>query len=167
MEYVVLVDSNDVETGRMEKMEAHLKGLLHRAFSVLIYNSKGELLLQKRAADKYHSGGLWTNTCCSHPHPGEDIIAAAARRLKEEMGIVSVDLKTEISFIYRAELENGLVEHEFDHIVKGRSESDPILNPKEADSFRWISPETLEMEVKQHPELFTFWFKEMIKRNIL
>src|SRR5688572_12077294 len=114
MEQVILVDENDKEIGTLEKIEAHRKGLLHRAFSVLLFNSKGELLLQKRSSKKYHSAGLWTNTCCSHPKPGESVKEAASRRLQEEMGVNS-NPEFAYSFIYKTELENGLIEHEFDH----------------------------------------------------
>jgi isopentenyl-diphosphate delta-isomerase len=167
MDYVVLVDSNDVEVGVMEKMEAHRKGILHRAFSVLIYNSKGELLLQKRAAHKYHSGGLWTNTCCSHPAPGEDLLVAANRRLGEEMGMKGLILTVENSMIYKADLENGLIEHELDYILKGIADVDPVMNPNEAEDFRWMAIADLKSDVNLFPEKYTFWLKEMIRKNIL
>ena len=118
MTKVVLVDETDLETGTMEKMEAHLLGVLHRAFSIFIFNSKGEFLLQQRAQGKYHNGGLWTNTCCSHPNPGEDILKAASRRLSEEMGF-QTSLSPAFTFIYKASFDNGLTEHEFDHVFTG------------------------------------------------
>ena len=135
---VVLVDSNDKAMGTMEKLEAHKKGLLHRAISVFIFNDKKELLLQRRAFDKYHSGGLWTNTCCSHPYPNEKIIDAANRRLEEEMGIIT-SLKKCFDFVYHAKLENDLIEHEYDHVFVGFSNQTPHLNLVEASSFKWLS----------------------------
>ncbi len=167
MDMVVLVDSDNRELGQMEKLEAHQKGLLHRAFSILIYNSKGELLLQKRADHKYHSAGLWTNACCSHPAPGEELTDAASRRLKEELGLVKIPLTLENSFIYRAEFGNGLTEHELDFIFKGNCDDDPVLNKEEASEYRWISRVELENEVGEHPGRFTFWFREMLKRELL
>ena len=133
-EKVILVDKNDNQVGLMPKLEAHEKGVLHRAFSIFIFNSKYELLLQKRASSKYHSGGLWTNTCCSHPREGEDILDAANRRLDEEMGI-KTSLRKVYDFIYKAELDNQLTEHEFDHVFYGVFDNDPILNEDEAEDF--------------------------------
>ena len=127
MEKVILVDKTDHQIGEMEKQEAHIKGLLHRAFSIFIFNSKGEVLLQQRALHKYHSGGLWTNTCCSHPRNGETTIQAANRRLKEEMGM-SCALKEEFSFIYKAKLDNDLYEHELDHVLFGTTDLQPQIN---------------------------------------
>ena len=132
-EKVILVDKNDNQVGLMPKLEAHEKGILHRAFSVFIFNSKYELLLQKRASSKYHSGGLWTNTCCSHPREGEDILDAANRRLDEEMGI-KTSLRKVFDFIYTAELDNNLIENEFDHVFYGVYDTDPILNKEEAEA---------------------------------
>ena len=158
MEQVILVDENDNETGTMEKMEAHRKGVLHRAFSVLIFNSKGEMLIQKRAKTKYHSAGLWTNTCCSHPRPGESIDVAAQRRLKEEMGI---DVSPVLShkFIYKVELENNLSEHELDYVLTGKFDGDPQPNPTEVDDWRFVSLPDLEKEISNKPKGFTHWFK--------
>ena len=164
--HVVLVDENDREVGTMEKMEAHLKGVLHRAFSVIIVNDKGEMLLQQRALDKYHSGGLWTNACCSHPYPGEDIIAAGERRLYEEMGIKS-KLDTIGSFIYQCKFSNGLTEHEFDHVLKGIYNEDPIINPEEVETFKWISLDRLKSTINLNPEQYTFWFLELLKQDFL
>ncbi len=191
----------------MEKLEAHQKGLLHRAFSVCIFNTKGEMLLQKRATHKYHSGGLWTNTCCSHPRPhtcysvtdvlpqnfhslsearaafhklqyessnlqnnavtgvgacpGETVLAGAKRRLKEEMGI-GCDLKEIGHLIYRASFKNGLTEHEYDHILVGLYDKDPVLNPEEAEDFKWIQPEILREDMRNNPEQYTYWFKKLV-----
>ncbi len=161
MEQVILVDEHDRQTGTMEKMEAHRKGLLHRAISVVLINSKGELLLQQRAAGKYHSAGLWTNTCCSHPHPGETTAEAAQRRLKEEMGI---DLLPHFAykFQYKAALDNHLTEHELDHVFTGRFDGRPNVNPAEVENWRFISLSDLHMEVIQNPHAFTVWFRLML-----
>ena len=155
---VILVNSMDEEIGTMEKMEAHQKGLLHRAFSVFVFNSKKELLLQKRAFGKYHSEGLWTNTCCSHPAPNETIVEAANRRLMEEMGM-KCELKSTFSFIYNVELENGLIEHELDHIVIGYSENVPELNTDEASDYTWISLPKIKEDMELFPAKYTSWFK--------
>lgn len=156
-EFLILVDENDTELGQMEKLEAHQKGLLHRAFSILIFNSNQEILLQQRAASKYHSPLLWTNTCCSHPRPKETIDVAAKRRLKEEMNL-EVPLKNVFSFRYRAELDKNLIEHELDHVLFGFSDENPILNPEEAADFRWISLSDLKLEIQQNKSNFTQWF---------
>ena len=158
IEKVILVDENDNQVGLMPKLEAHQKGLLHRAFSVFIFNSKYELLLQKRASSKYHSGGLWTNTCCSHPREGEDILDAAKRRLFEEMGI-ETSLRKVHDFIYKAELDNDLTEHEFDHVLYGIYNEDPIINEDEADDFKWIDMDSLNEDIKTNGNNYTIWFK--------
>ncbi len=162
-ETVILVDAFDNEIGVMEKMEAHQKGLLHRAFSVFIFNSKNELLLQRRALSKYHSAGLWTNTCCSHPRPGEETLAAAKRRLMEEMGIeASLNLKTH--FTYKTIFENDLIEHEFDYVFFGNTESNPIINLEEVDAYKWESVEKIRANMRKNPEEFTTWFKIALEK---
>ena len=155
---VVLVDESDVSVGIAEKQQAHIKGLLHRAFSVFIFNEAGELLLQKRAKNKYHSGGLWTNTCCSHPDLGEDVKVVAERRLQSEMGI-NCELTFLFTELYELPLENGLVEHELDHVFYGNSNELPVLDPEEAMDFKYASFEELSREVLLDPSGFTEWFK--------
>lgn len=157
-EEVILVDALDTPIDTMEKMKAHELGLLHRAFSVFIFNSNGQMLLQQRALDKYHSAGLWTNTCCSHPRPNEETLAAAKRRLKEEMGL-SLDLVYKTSFIYRAEFENSLTEHEFDHIYTGTTDLNPIINPEEVAAFQWLYPSEIKKLIEINGEQYTAWFK--------
>ena len=157
-EKVILVDKNDNQVGLMPKLEAHEKGLLHRAFSIFIFNSRYELLLQKRASSKYHSGGLWTNTCCSHPREGEDTLDAANRRLYEEMGI-KTSLRKVYDFIYKAKLDNQLTEHEFDHVFYGVCDSDPKLNKDEAEDFKWVDMETLNNDIIKNEDNYTVWFK--------
>lgn len=162
-EHVILVNETDHEIGSMEKMEAHQKGLLHRAISVFVFDSENRLLLQQRAAHKYHSAGLWTNTCCSHPAPGETATAAAQRRLQEEMGL-NVPLEFAFTFRYRAPFDNGLVEHELDHVFVGYADQDPILNPEEAADYRWVNLAEAEQEIQSHPEMYTAWFQLIYKR---
>jgi isopentenyl-diphosphate delta-isomerase len=164
-EFVVLVDENDQVIGRMGKLEAHEKGLLHRAFSVLIFNSNNELLLQKRAYSKYHSGGLWTNTTCSHPRVGETVLLAGARRLNEEMGI-TCELKQAFSFIYKAELDQGLTEYELDHVMIGFSDKAPCMNLEEVNAFKWMSLNDLKNDMTHHPQLYTVWFKILINQHL-
>ena len=159
---VQLVDAQDQPAGTMEKIEAHRLGLLHRALSVIIVNSKKELLLQRRAKGKYHSPGLWTNTCCSHPYPDELPLDAANRRLKEEMGMDS-ELEYVFKFLYKVDFENGLIEHELDHVFVGKSDENPKLNPEEAMDFKWVSITSLEKNMNEHPESYTFWFKLIIQ----
>jgi isopentenyl-diphosphate Delta-isomerase len=166
MEEVILVNERDEQTGLMEKMEAHRKGVLHRAFSVLVFNTKGELLLQRRALHKYHSPGLWTNTCCSHPRNGESIIDAAKRRLHEEMGM-SCELKIKGSFIYKTELEGGLTEHEYDYVLTGISNDLPVINQEEVSEFKYMKPEELKIAMDEHPENYTFWIREMNNRKLM
>lgn len=157
-ERVVLVDSDDRPVGELEKMQAHREGLLHRALSVFVFNGNGELLLQRRAHGKYHSGGLWTNTCCSHPRPGEPVGDAAARRLREEMGM-DCNLAPRFAFVYRSELDDGLVEHEFDHVFLGTSEAEPDPNPAEVLEWRYVSPDEIRHELERNPGRFTSWFR--------
>ncbi len=157
-EQVILVDEHDRAQGVMEKMEAHEKALLHRAFSVFIFNSQNELLLHQRAFSKYHSGGLWTNTCCSHPRPTESLEEATKRRLLEEMGM-ECSMEHLFSFIYKAELDQGLTEHEFDHVFIGYSDTLPYPNPEEVADTRYASLEQIRTEMEAYPEQFTEWFK--------
>jgi isopentenyl-diphosphate delta-isomerase len=157
-ELLILVDENDKEIGLMEKMPAHKSGKLHRAFSVFIFNTKGELLLQQRADSKYHSGGLWTNTCCSHPVSGEEIAVTIKKRLKEEMGIECAT-SFQFSFIYKSELANGLTEHELDHVYFGTTDEKPTLNKSEAKDWKYISLQTLKETVRQNPQNFTIWLQ--------
>lgn len=161
-ELVVLVDENDKQTGLMPKMEAHEKGVLHRAVSVFIFNLKGEMLLQKRALDKYHSAGLWSNASCSHPKPGEAPGDAANRRLREEMGI-DCDLHKIFTFVYKADLENNLTEYEYDHVFFGVTDAVPKPNPNEVADWKYMTEESLLAEIKYVPELYTEWFKICIK----
>src|SRR3989338_62279 len=157
-EQLIHVDEHDREVGSGEKLETHQKGILHRAISVFIFNSKGELMLQKRAKTKYHSAGLWSNTCCSHPRPGEDTMAAAHRRLKEEMGLIA-PLSHVGHLLYRTEFPNGLIEHEYDHMFVGESEADPVLNLDEAEDWKWMSPDAIKKDLKAHPECYSYWFR--------
>ena len=166
MEEVILVNEKDEPVGTMEKLEAHDKGLLHRAFSILIYNSKGQLLLQRRAAHKYHSQGLWSNTCCSHPRPGESLLAAGARRLKEEMGIEAA-LSISGSFIYKTELPGNIIENEYDYVLKGVTDVIPVINKDEVADFKYMDVDELKADIEQHRDLYTYWFYEIIKRNFL
>ena len=166
---IILVDENDNEIGTGEKFEVHKLGQLHRAFSIFIFNSKGELLIQKRAGSKYHSGGLWSNTCCSHPKPSESLEITAHRRLKEEMGI-DCDLEEIYKFIYKTKFENGLTEHEYNHVLVGRSDDTPIVNPEEAEDWKWIDVCLLSGDVKSNPDKYTYWFKisldDVLKRML-
>jgi len=158
MEEVILVDESDTPLGTMEKMEAHRHALLHRAFSVFIFNSKGEMLLQQRAPDKYHSAGLWTNACCSHPRPGEDTRDAAIRRLGEELGF-STNLEKVFHFTYRSDFENGLTEFEFDHVFVGTYDADIHPNKAEVSDYCHWSPELIQENLRLQPERFTSWFR--------
>jgi len=158
---VVLVDLHDNPLGNQEKLSAHRQGRLHRAFSVLLRNCHGQLLLQRRAPGKYHSGGLWSNTCCSHPRPGEDLLEAGRRRLGEEMGL-DVALERAFSFIYRTEFADGLVEYEFDHVLIGQHDGDPDPDPAEAMDWRWESPAVVEQQLHDAPDRFTAWFAPVL-----
>ncbi len=157
-EQVILVNESDEQIGLMPKLEAHKKAVLHRAFSVFIFNERNELMLQQRALDKYHSPGLWTNTCCSHQRNGESNIEAGKRRLQEEMGFVT-DLKETISFIYKAPFDNGLTEHEYDHVLIGYYDSEPEINEDEVASWKWMSIEAVKEDIEAQPEMYTAWFK--------
>lgn len=161
-EKVILVNENDEQLGLMGKMEAHQKALLHRAFSVFVFNKKGELMLQQRALDKYHSPGLWTNTCCSHQRSGESNLQAGKRRLQEEMGF-ECGLKELFSFVYKAPFDNGLTEHELDHVMVGHYDQDPVINPAEVASFKWMPMEDVKRDILEKPELYTEWFKIIFK----
>ena len=158
MEKVILVDKTDHQIGEMEKQEAHIKGLLHRAFSIFIFNSKGEVLLQQRAFHKYHSGGLWTNTCCSHQREGEGNVEAGKRRLEEEMGFTT-DLTELFHFIYQAPFENGLTEHELDHVMLGYYQGSPKINKLEVADWKWMNIQNISESIKINPQEYTVWFK--------
>ncbi len=160
---VILVDTKDCVIGEMEKLEAHQKGVLHRAYSVFLFNNNNELLLQKRASTKYHSAELWSNTCCSHPAPGEHLTTSAQNRLLHEMGITA-SLQSLFSFIYKAEFNNGLIEHELDHVLIGKFNANPLPNPEEASDWKYASLKEISYHINTHPEQYTFWFKEIYKR---
>lgn len=163
---VILVDEQDREMGTEEKLKVHQRGAqLHRAFSIFIFNSKGELMLQQRALHKYHSGGLWTNTCCSHQRPGEATLEAAHRRLQEEMGF-DTELREIFSFVYQVELDQGLTEHEFDHVLIGYYENEPEINAGEVEAWHWIAMDDLLSDIKNHPENYTEWFKIILKESL-
>ena len=162
-EQVILVNEYDEQIGLMPKMEAHEKAVLHRAFSVFVFNTKNELMLQQRAAHKYHSPLLWTNTCCSHQRDGESNIEAGTRRLKEEMGFTT-DLKETTSFIYKAPFDNGLTEHELDHIMLGYYENEPIINKQEVEDWKWMPLEDVKHDINVHPEQYTAWFKIIFEK---
>ncbi|MBE0423797.1 MAG: isopentenyl-diphosphate Delta-isomerase [Lutibacter sp.] len=162
-EQVILVNEQDEKIGLMPKMEAHEKAVLHRAFSVFVFNDKNELLLQQRAAHKYHSPLLWTNTCCSHQRDGEGNIEAGKRRLNEEMGFVC-ELKEVTWFIYKAPFDNGLTEHELDHIMIGYHNENPILNREEVENFKWMTIEEVQKDMENHPEIYTEWFKIIFQK---
>lgn len=158
-----MVNQFDEQIGTMPKMEAHEKAVLHRAFSVFVLNDKGELLLQQRAAHKYHSPLLWTNTCCSHQREGESNIDAGKRRLKEEMGF-ETELKELFSFIYKAPFDNGLTEHELDHVMLGHYNDAPEINPDEVADWKWIKPSTVKEDIAVNPDMYTAWFKIIFER---
>lgn len=154
---IILVNEHDDMVGTMDKMEAHKQGLLHRAFSVFIFNSKGEMLMQQRALTKYHSAGLWTNACCSHPMPGEKTIDAAQRRLMEELGF-EAPIEKIFDFTYKAEFDNGLTEHEFDHVFAGEYEGEIDANPDEVKDFSYKEISEIKNMLQEHPQKFTAWF---------
>ncbi len=162
-EYVILVDEQDNDIGVMEKLQAHQLGVLHRAFSVFIFNDKEQLLLQQRSLTKYHSAGLWANTCCSHPRPNETIKDAANRRLFEEMGM-SFDLKIKTNFIYKTSFENGLTEHELDYVLIGSSNQNPHINHDEVSSYKWLSIAEIKTDIISNPNQYTSWFKIALEK---
>ena len=166
MDEIILVDEQDNAIGTMEKMEAHRRGVLHRAFSVVLFNSSGEMLLQRRADNKYHSGGLWTNTCCSHPVPEESIHDAAQRRLKYEMGI---NLKPEFAFkfIYKTPLNESLIEHELDYVFIGTFDGSPIINKEEVSDWKFMSLTELKKDIKLYPEIYTVWFRLIVDHPLM
>lgn len=157
-EKVILVNEKDEPVGLMPKMEAHEKALLHRAFSVFVLNDKGEMMLQQRASHKYHSPLLWTNTCCSHQRDGETNVEAGRRRLQEEMGF-TVELKELFNFIYKAPFDNGLTEHELDHVMIGYYNDEPVINPDEVESWKWMTIDEVKKDIEKNPEIYTVWFK--------
>ena len=157
-ENVILVNENDEQIGLMPKLEAHEKALLHRAFSVFVLNDKNEIMLQQRAQHKYHSPLLWTNTCCSHQREGESNIQAGTRRLYEEMGFTT-ELKELFSFIYKAPFDNGLTEHELDHVMIGYYNDAPNINSDEVESWKWMGIDAVKLDMEQYPDIYTVWFK--------
>lgn len=157
-EKVILVNERDEQIGLMPKLEAHEKAQLHRAFSIFILNSKNEVMLQQRASQKYHSPLLWTNTCCSHQREGESNIQAGNRRLMEEMGF-STELKELFHFIYKAPFDNGLTEHELDHVMVGYFDGEPVINPEEVENWKWMDIDAIKEDMQVHPEKYTVWFK--------
>lgn len=158
-ERIILVDEKDKEIGTEFKMKVHKEGKLHRAFSIFVFDAQKNLLLQKRASQKYHSGGLWSNTCCSHPRVGETLDGAAHRRLKEEMGFDCM-LQKIFSFIYKVNLGDGLTEHEFDYVLAGSFDGRPQINAQEVEDFKWVSLEFLSCDIKNNPDKYTYWLKE-------
>ena len=162
-EYILTVDEQDRETGYMEKMEVHKKGILHRAFSVMIFNNEGEVLLQRRAKGKYHSPGLWTNSCCSHQKEGETLAEAVSRRIREELGI-TCGCREVFKFKYFVEFDNGLIEHEIDHVFIGQYSGNVFPKKDEVEEVCWISLDKLNKEMMEHPEDFTYWFKILMKQ---
>ena len=160
---VVLVDADDNALGEMDKLEAHELGKLHRAFSVFIFNDKGEMLLQQRAHDKYHGAGLWTNACCSHPGWKENVKESAIERLEYEMGL-KCNLQFLFSFVYKAEVENHLTEYEFDHVFTGTTNSIPSLNTNEVAAYKWMQPQDILQHMAQHPENYTVWFRKLLRK---
>jgi isopentenyl-diphosphate Delta-isomerase len=163
IEYIITVDEQDRETGALEKLEVHRRGILHRAFSVVIFNHQGEMLLQKRAKIKYHSPGLWSNTCCSHQRVGETLKEAVSRRIQEELGFVC-DCKEMFHFIYRVEFDNGLIEHEIDHVFLGYYNGIVIPKKEEVEEIQWINLDKLSKDMKEHPQRFTYWFRILMEQ---
>jgi len=164
-ENIILVDENDNEIGSGEKLEVHKQGKLHRAFSIFVFNSKKKLMLQKRAIGKYHCGGLWTNTCCSHPRVGENLEESTHRRLKEEMGF-DCGLQKVFSFLYKSEFDNGLIENELDHVFVGKWDGTPVVSSEEVSDWKWIEVEELRTDIKENPDNYTPWFKVALERVV-
>ena len=168
-ECLILVDENDQQWGKMEKLKVHQLGLLHRAFSIFIFNSEGQVLLQQRAADKYHSPNLWSNTCCSHPHFGESMAQATKRRLQEEMGM-NCPITFAFKFIYKVDFSNGLIEHECDHVYLGYSDAPPQANPLEVQDHKYIGLDELQEDLSKHAENYSEWlnicFEQLVKHQI-
>lgn len=164
-ENVVLITEQDEPIGLMEKQEAHVAGVLHRAFSVFIFNDKGELLIQQRAFEKYHTPGKWTNTCCSHPREGETYEEGASRRLQEEMGF-TCPIEYQFNFIYKADVGQGLTEHELDHVFKGVYNEEPVINPEEVAAYKWIDFDELQQDIQNNPEQYTPWFRIILKEYL-
>lgn len=162
---VVLVNPQDEALGEMDKMEAHVTGLLHRAFSIFIFNYKGEMLTHQRAYNKYHGGGLWTNACCSHPQWDEDVKEAALERLQYEMGL-ECTINKAFPLLYKTRVENNLIEHEYDHIFIGYTDARPLPHPNEVQHYQWISPDILQQKMNEQPDNFTYWFR-MAMPNVL
>ncbi len=165
-EILILVDKNDLQVGVETKTEVHRRGILHRAFSIFVFNAEEQLLLQKRASEKYHSAGLWSNTCCGHPRPGDDIAVAAHRRLQEEMGF-DCQLQEVTTLLYHAYLPNNLIEHEFDHILIGKSELIPLADPSEVSAWKWIDISVIRQMILDDPSQFTAWFIEIINQTTI
>ena len=163
-EQLILVDAQDRELGVKEKLQAHVEGALHRAFSVFVFDSEKRLLLQKRARTKYHSGGLWSNTACGHPRPGETTLAAARRRLHEEMGF-DCELREAFEFLYRAELDGALVEHEYDHVLVGTHEGEPAPDPSEVEDWRWVTMDELRRDLHERPNDYSYWLSVAVNRR--
>ncbi|MBS3137230.1 isopentenyl-diphosphate Delta-isomerase [Candidatus Woesearchaeota archaeon] len=166
MQQVILVNESDQQIGIEEKLKAHQLGLLHRAFSIFIFNKKKELLLQQRARTKYHSPLLWTNTCCSHPMPGESTAQAAHRRLHEELGF-DCNLKESFTFLYKTEFDNGLIEHEFDHVFIGYYDQQIVPNKQEIESVKWISLENLKDDIQKNQEKYSYWLRQCFSKLII
>jgi isopentenyl-diphosphate delta-isomerase len=163
LEYIIAVDEFDKEIGSIEKMEAHYKGILHRAFSIIVFNSNNQLLLQKRNIKKYHSPGLWTNTCCSHPKYGEELQDAVYRRIKEEMGF-TCKLEEIFSFVYKIKFKDNLFENEYDHVFIGKYDGEVTPNKEEVDDFKWVDVDYIKEDIKVNPEIYTYWFKTLINK---
>jgi isopentenyl-diphosphate delta-isomerase len=163
-EQLILVDAQDRELGVKEKLQAHVEGALHRAFSVFVFDREGRLLLQKRAREKYHSAGLWSNTACGHPRPGETTLAAARRRLREEMGF-DCELRRAFGFVYRKEFDNRLVEHEYDHVFVGRFDGAPAPDASEVEAWRWLSMERLRGDLSERPQEYSYWLSVAVNRE--